>query len=202
MVEEMLVARGIELTHETLRRWSSHFGLAIAKRIRTTALRRVDKWQLDEMVVTINGSRHWLWRAVDQHGAVLDVLVQSRRDKAAAKRLMLKLLKRHGCPRVIVTDKLRSYAAANNEIGLNVGHRQHKGLNNRAENSHEPTRVREKVMWRFKSARHLQRFTSVHGQVANLFMGCSYNQSARQKREMRVQAMAAWERASCTRWAA
>lgn len=102
------------------------------------------------MAVTINGTKHWLWRAVDQHGAVLDVLVQRRRDTAAAKRLMRKLLKRHGGPRVIVTDKLRSYAAANHGLGLNVEHRQHKGLNNRAENSHQPTRVREKVMRRFQ----------------------------------------------------
>ncbi|MGF6297971.1 transposase-like protein [Paraburkholderia sp. WC7.3d] len=143
--------------------------------------------------MTISGRKHWLWRAVDQQGAVLDVLVQSRRDKAAAKRLMRKLLRRHGCPRVIVTDKLRSYAAANNELGLNVEHRQHKGLNNRAENSHQPTRMREKVMRRFKSARHLQRFTSVHAQVSNLFMHCRYNANAQQKRQARKQAFKAWE---------
>ncbi|SAL06846.1 IS element transposase [Caballeronia calidae] len=173
MVEEILAARGIELTYETVGDWAAKFGLAIAKRIRSTALGRGDKWHLNEVVVTINGKKHWLWRAVDQHGAVLDVLVQSRRDTAAAKRLMRKLLKRHGRPRVIVTDKLRSYAAANNELGLNVEHRQHKGLNNRAENSHEPTRVREKVMRRFKSARHLQHFASVHGQVFKSVHGLS-----------------------------
>jgi putative transposase len=111
-----------------------------------------------EVVVTINGKKHWLWRAVDQHGAVLDVLVQSRRDRHAARRLIRKLLKKHGrSPRVLITDKLRSYAAANRDLGLNVEHRQHKGLNNRAENSHQPTRVRERVIRRFKSARHLQR---------------------------------------------
>jgi putative transposase len=202
MVEELLAARGIELTYETVRCWATKFGLSIAKRIRSTSLGRGDKWHLDEVVVTINGKRHWLWRAVDQHGAVLDVLVQSRRDKAAAKRLMRKLLRRHGRPRVIVTDKLRSYAAANNELGLNVEHRQHKGLNNRAENSHQPTRVREKVMRRFKSARQLQRFASVHGQVSNLFMGCRYNRNAQCKREARVQARAAWDWASCARMAA
>src|ERR1700738_533839 len=140
MVDELLAARGIELTYETVRRWSVKFGLGIARRIRSTALGRGDKRHLDEVVVTINAKKHWLWRAVDQHGAVLDVRVQSRRDKAAAKRLMRK---RHGSRRVIVTDKLRSYGAANNELGLNVEHRQHKGLNNRAENSHQPTRVRE-----------------------------------------------------------
>jgi putative transposase len=202
MVEEMLAARGIELTYETVRCWATKFGLAIARRIRSTAPGRGDKWHLDEVVVTINGRKHWLWRAVDQRGAVLDVLVQSRRDKAAAKRLMRKLLKRHGRPRVIVTDKLRSYGAANNELGLNVEHRQHKGLNNRAENSHQPTRVREKVIRRFKSARQLQRFTSVHGQISNLFMACRYNRNARHKREARAQAFTAWERVSCARMAA
>jgi putative transposase len=134
-------------------------------------LGRGDKWHLDEVVVTINGKKHWLWRAVDQHGAVLDVLVQSRRDRHAARRLMRKLLKKHGrAPRVLVTDKLKSYAAAKRALGISVEHRQHKGLNNRAKNSHQPTRVCEKVMRRFKSARHLQRFASVHHQVANFFM--------------------------------
>jgi putative transposase len=194
MVEELLAARGIDLTYETVRRWSVKFGLGIARRIRSTALTRGDKWHLDEVVVTINGRKHWLWRAVDQHGAVLDVLVQSRRDRHAARRLMRKLLGKHGrAPRVLITDKLKSYAAANRDLGLNVEHRQHTGLNNRAENSHQPTRVREKVMRRFKSARHLQRFASVHDQVANLFMHCRYHTDARQKRALRTQAFEAWE---------
>ncbi|KVR00720.1 transposase, partial [Burkholderia ubonensis] len=120
-VEALLAARGIELTYETGRSWATKFGQAIARRIRSTAPGRGDKWHLDEVVVTINGTKHWLWRAVDRHGAVLEVLVQRRRDQAAAKRLMC---------------KLRSYAAATTELGLSVEHRQHKGLNNRAENSH------------------------------------------------------------------
>jgi putative transposase len=194
MVEELLAARGIELTYETVRRWSVKFGLGIARRIRSTALARGDKWHLDEVVVSINGKKHWLWRAVDQHGAVLDALVQSRRDKHAAERLMRKLLKKHDrAPRVLITDKLKSYAAANKDLGPDIEHRQHKGLNNRAENSHQPTRVREKVMRRFKSARHLQRFTSVNDQVANLFMHCRYNTNAQEKRAERTQAFAAWE---------
>jgi putative transposase len=150
------------------------------------------------VVVTINGKKHWLWRAVDQHGAVLDVLVQSRRDRHAARRLMRKLPRKHGrAPRVLITDKLKSYAAAHRDLGLNGEHRQHKGLNNRAENSHQPTRVREKVMRRFKSARHLQRFASVHDQVANLFMHCRYHTDARQKRALRTQAFEAWESVTC-----
>jgi putative transposase len=128
-------------------------------------------------VVTVNGRKHWLWRAVDQHGAVLDVLVRRPRNKTSAKQLMRELVKRHGRPRVIVTDELRSYAAANNELGLHVEHRQHKGLKNRAENSHRLTRVHEKVMRRFKSTRKLQRCASVHGQVSNLFIACRYNRT-------------------------
>jgi putative transposase len=120
-----------------VRRWSVKFGLGIARRIRATALDRGDKWHLDEVVVTINGTKHWLWRAVDQHGAVLDVLVQSRRDKHAARLLMRKLLRKHGrAPRVLITDKLKSYAAANRELGLNVDHRQRKG--DPARNSRTP----------------------------------------------------------------
>jgi putative transposase len=111
MIEELLAARGIELIYETVRRWSVKFGLDIARRIRSIALG--DKWHLDEVAVAINGRKHWLWRAVDQHGAVLDVLVQSPRDRHAARRLMRRLLRKHGrAPRVLITDKLRSYAAA------------------------------------------------------------------------------------------
>ena len=117
---------------------------------------------------------------MDQFGIVLDVLVQSQRDRYAAQRLMRKLLRKCGrAPRVLITDKLKSYAAANKDMGLKFEHRQHKGLNNRAENSHQPTRVREKVMRRFKSARQLQQFVSVHDQVANLFQHCRYNVGAK-----------------------
>ena len=120
--------------------------------------------------MTIAGKKHYLWRAVDQDGFVLEVLVQSRRDRKAAKRLLRKLLKKQGrAPRVMVTDKLRSYGAAKKEIMPGVEHRQHKGLNNRAENSHQPTRRRERQMKRFKSARHVQRFVSIHDPIANLF---------------------------------
>ena len=163
MVEEMLAARGISVTHETIRQWGLKFGREFANRIRRRAPRRGDKWHLDEVVISFAGKKHWLWRAVDQDGFVLDVLVQSRRDKKAAKRVFRKLLKKQGrAPRVLVTDKLRSYAAAKREIMPGVEHRQHKGLNNRAENSHQPTRRRERIMKRFKSPRHVQRFLSAH----------------------------------------
>ena len=125
---------------------------------------------MDEVVITISGVKHWLWRAVDQSGMVLDILVQSRRDTRAAKRLRSKRLKRQ-CrpPRVMITDKLASYEAAKREVMPSVEHRKHKGLNNRAENSHQPTRRRERQMKRFKSARHAQRFLSVHDGISNLF---------------------------------
>src|SRR3982750_3030430 len=129
-----------------------------------------DKWHLDEVCLMISGTKHWLWRAVDQDGVVLDVLVQSRRDKKAAKRLLRKLLKRQmRPPRVMITDKLASYSAAKGEVMPSVEHRRHKGLNNRAENSHQPTRRRERQMKRFKSARQVQRFLSAHDQINNLF---------------------------------
>ncbi len=139
----MLAVRGIVDSHETVRQWGLKFGREIANAARSRAPRRGDKWHLDEVVITIAGRKHWLWRAVDQAGYVLDVLVQSRRDKKAAKRLLRKLLKKQGrAPRVMITDKLRSYGAAKKDLKLVFEHRQHKGLNNRAENSHQPTRCR------------------------------------------------------------
>jgi len=199
MVEEMLAARSIDVTYETVRQWALKFGQKAAKRIRARIGTFGDKWHLDEVVITIKGKRHWLWREVVQYGYVLDVLVQSKRDTQAAERLMRKLLRKHGkTPRVMVTDKLKSYAAANRKMGLKFEHRQHKGLNNRAENSHQPTRVRKKVMRRFKSACQLQHFLSVHDQVANQFMHCRYNCDAMQKRELHIQAFDAWNEVTCT----
>jgi putative transposase len=200
----MLAARGVEATYETVRRWPRKFGQQSARRIRARPTVFSDKWHLDEVVITINGKKHWLWRAVYQFGIVLDVLVQSRRDRYSAQKLMRKRHRKCGVsPRVLITDKLKSYAAANKDRGLKFDHRQHKGLNNRAENwqnpkpTHQPTRVREKVMRRFKSARQLQRFVSVHDQVANLFHRCRYNVSATKKWANRSQAMEAWEGVTC-----
>ncbi|AWM30070.1 transposase (plasmid) [Sinorhizobium fredii CCBAU 25509] len=163
MVEDMLASRGIIVTHQTIRSWAEKFGRHFAREIkRRSAGCLGDKWHLDECVVAINGKKQWLWRAVDQDGFVLEVLVQSRRNAKAAKRLMRKLLKAQGrTPRVMITDKLRSYDAARRDLMPGVEHRSHKGLNNRAENSHQPTRRRERTMKRFKSARQLQRFVSM-----------------------------------------
>ena len=192
MVEEMLAARGIEVSHETVRQWAMKFGESFAKQIRRRLPAPGDKWHLDEVAISIAGRKHWLWRAVDQHGVVLDILVQSRRNAKAAKRLLRKLLKKQGmAPRVMITDKLASYAAAKRTVMPSVKHRQHKGLNNRAENSHQPTRRRERIMKRFKSAGQAQRFLSVHDQVANLFRRPA-NTSAVDHRKSREWALATW----------
>ena len=160
-VEELLAQRGIVVTYETVRQWCLKFGQTYANELRRRRPRCGDTWHLDEMVLTIRGKKQYLWRAVDQDGNVLDILVQSRRHKKAAKRFFRKLLKGlQDVPRVIITDKLKSYGAAKREILPGVEHRQHKRLNNRAENSHQPTRLREKKMRRFKSAKQAQRFLS------------------------------------------
>jgi putative transposase len=193
MVEEMLAARGITVSHETVRQWGLKFGQAFANEIRRRLPRAGDKWHLDEVQIKIAGKKHWLWRAVDQDGLVLDVLVQSRRNKRAAKRLLRKLLKRQGrAPRVMVTDKLPSYPAAKKELMPGVEHRRHKGLNNRAENSHQPTRRRERQMKRFKSPGQAQRFLSAHDQINNLFHLYRDHLPAAEYRAVRAQAFAIW----------
>jgi putative transposase len=203
MVEEMLVARGITVSYETIRQWGLKFGRDIANNLRRRAPRRGDKWHLDEVVLTISSTHHYLWRAVDRDGFVLDVLVQSRRDKKAAKRLLRKLMKAQGrAPRVMVTDKLQSYAAAKREIMPGVEHRQHKGINNRAENSHQPTRRRERQMKRFKSPRQVQRFLSIHDPIANLFHLHRNHCSAADYRAARALAFATWAEVAGARLAA
>ena len=151
-VEELLFARGVIVTYEAIRKWCRKFGQAYANELRRRRPEPGDKWHLDEVFLTIHGARHYLWRAVDQDGHVLDILVQSRRNKKAAKKFFRKLLKGlKYVPRVIITDKLKSYGAAKREILPGVEHRQHRYLNNRAENSHQPTRQRERRMQGFKS---------------------------------------------------
>ncbi len=162
--------RGVSLSYETVREWCLKFGQTYANGLRHKHPRPGDQWHLDEVFLKINGRLYYLWRAVDQDGDVLDILVQNRRDKKAAKKFFRKLLKGlRYTPRVIITDKLKSYQAAKQEIMPSVEHRQDKGRNNRAENSHQPTRVREKVLRRFKSAGHAQRFLSVFGIITSFF---------------------------------
>jgi putative transposase len=169
-VEELLFVRGIIVSHEAIRKWCRKFGQQYANQLRRRRPRPGDKWHLDEVFLTINGERHYLWRAVDQDGNVLDILVQRGRDKTAAKTFFRKLLKGLTyAPRVIITDKLKSYGAAKREILPGVEHRQHRYLNNRAENSHQPTRQRERRMQGFKSAGQAQLFLAAYGPITQHF---------------------------------
>src|SRR3954470_19553449 len=157
-VETILAERGVMVSHESIRAWSLRFGRAFANALEKRRPRPGDKWHLDEVFIRIGGQLRYLWRAVDQHGTLLDVLVQGRRGAKAAERFFRKLLKGlRYVPRVIVTDKLKSYAAAKRKILPSVEHRQSRHLNNRAEVSHQPTR-RERQMQRFKSPRQAQQF--------------------------------------------
>ena len=169
-IEELMAERGVTVTYETVRAWCYKFGQDYAKRIRARRGQLGDTWHLDEVYLKIGGRLQYLWRAVDQDGSVLDILVQPHRDKEAAARFFKKLLRGlRYAPRVVVTDKLASYTAPCAELLPNTVHRRDKGLNNRAENSHQSTRERERRMRGFKSAGHAQRFLSIFGLVADLF---------------------------------
>jgi putative transposase len=192
-VEELLFARGIDVTYETIRQWCRRFGQTYANQLRRRRLHPGDKWHLDEVLLKIGGHRHYLWRAVDQDGNVLDILVQSRRNTAAAKRCFRKLLK--GCryvPRAIITDTLGSYGAAKRECLPSVEHRQNRYLNNRAENSHQPTRKRERVKQRFKSPGHAQRFLCAFGPIREHFCSRRHRLKAREYRAERQQRFRVW----------
>ncbi len=202
-VEELLYERGVVVTYETVRQWCRKFGQEYANQLRQRRARTGDKWHLDEVFLKINGKRHYLWRAVDQHGNVLDILVQSRRNKAAAKKFLRKLLK--GCeyvPRVIITDKLGSYGAAKRECLPGVEHRQSGYLNNRAENSHQPTRKREQVMQRFKSAGHAQRFLSAFSSIRDHFCLGRHRMKVREYRAQRQHRFQVWDEVTGVRAAA
>ena len=192
-VETILAERGIVVSYESIRAWGLRFGRAFANALKRRRPRPGDKWYLDEVFLRIGGKQHYLWRAVDQHGTVLDILVQSRRNAKAAKRVFKKLLKGlRYVPRVIVTDKLKSYGAAKRTILPAVEHRQSRYLNNRAEVSHQPARRRERQMQRFKSPRHAQRFLSSQGQIHNLFQLRRHLLTARDHRAARDRAFQRW----------
>ena len=193
-VEEMLAKRGVALTYETVREWCLKFGQTCANGLRHKSPRPGDRWHLDEVFLKINGRLHYLWRAVDQDGDVLDILVQSRRDKKVAKKFFRKLLKQlRYVPSLIITDKLKSYRAAKAEVMPSVEHIQQKYQNNRAENSHEPTRLREKVMRRFKLAGHAQRFLSTFGVISSHFRVGRHLYSANGYRAIMRARFAVWE---------
>src|SRR5216683_3933908 len=197
-VEEMLAMRGVALSYETIREWCLKFGQTYANRLRRKSPRPGDQWHLDEVFLKINGRVHYLWRAVDQDGDVLDILVQSRRDKKAAKKFFRKLLKGlRYVPRVIITDKLRSYSAAKAEMLPSVEHCQDKWQNNRAENSHQPTRLRERLMRQFKSAGHVQRFLSAFGIITSHFRVGRHQYRARDYRKVMKSRFALWQEVVC-----
>src|SRR5215210_5858264 len=196
-VEELLAERGIETSHESVRRWVLKFGPMFARNLRRLRPKPTDTWHLDEMVVSIQGRRMYLWRAVDSEGEVLDLLVQSKRNTAAALRLMRKLLKKQGyAPDELVTDKLGSYGAARRELRLSCRHEQGLRKNNRAENSHQAVRRRERKQQRFKSARSAQRLLSMHAPVHNTFNLQRHLVSRRTLQTFRAEAMQAWRLAT------
>ena len=192
-VEELMLARGVVVTYETIRSWCAKFGPDYAAQLRRWRPRPGDKWHLDEVFVKINGTIHYLWRAVDQHGNVLDILVQSRRNALAARKFFRKLLKGlRYVPRVLVTDKLASYQVAYREVMPSVHHRQSKYLNNRAENSHQPTRQRERAMKRFTSPGHAQRFLSAFSDISPHFRPRRHLLSAADYRQVMADRFAVW----------
>lgn len=196
-VEELLAERGVTVSYETIRVWVARFGPLLARRLRQQRGRPSDTWHLDEMFVKIRGRWMYLWRAVDAEGEILDALVQSKRNKRAALRLMRKLLKKQGmAPATLVTDRLGAYPAAVRQLGLSSEHVQGKRKNNRAESSHVPIRRRERKMQGFRSAGSAQRFLALHAAVANTFTTCRHLVSATTHRTLRSEAFAAWRQAA------
>ncbi len=197
-VEDLLAERGITVSYEAIRLWCLRFGPQYARRLKRRQGRLGDTWHLDELFVTIQGRRQYLWRAVDQDGDVIDIFLQPRRDQRAAKRFFHKLLRGQGAePRRLVTDKLRSYAAAHRAVMPEVTHSTARYENNRAEVSHQPTRQRERQMRRFKSPAQAQRFLSVHSIVVNLFRVGRHLLRGVHYRMFRARAFDSWQQVSC-----
>jgi putative transposase len=197
-VELILAERGITVSYETIRQWCEKSGAEFARKLQRRRPKPGDTWHLDEVFLRINGVLHYLWRAVDQHGVVLDILVQDRRNATAAKRFFKRLLAGPKYrPRKIATDGLRSYGVAQREVLPDVRHRTSRYLNNRAENSHRPTRRRERQMQRFKSPGHAQRFLSSHAMIYGHFRPRRHLMSADQYRHARARAFQIWQQATC-----
>mgnify|MGYP003624243652 CR=1 FL=1 len=195
-IEDLLAERGIQVSYETIRLWSNKFGPKYATRLRRKHQGYGDTFFLDEVFIRINGMHHYLWRAVDQDGEVVDIYLQKRRDGRAAKRFFRRLLKKNrGEPKKIVTDKLRSYGVAHQELIPESIHDTSQYANNRAELSHQPTRVRERGMRKFKSVMQAQRFLNTHAAVYNLFNLGRHLVSAENYRYFRLRAFASWEKA-------
>lgn len=191
-VEDLLAERGVIVSREAVRLWVNRFGRHFANCIRRDRPRPNDKWHLDEVVIPIRGKKHWLWRAIDANGEVLDILVQTRRSGKAAKRFFKGLITQFGAPRVVITDKLRSYIKPIKTLAPDANHRAHKGLNNAIEGSHRPTRKREKVFGRFKSHRQAQRFLTAHDPINLIFRPRRYRLTATSYRHARADAFSPW----------
>jgi putative transposase len=197
-VELILAERGITVTHESIRCWCRKFGAGFAAKLRRRRPKPGDTWHLDEVFLRINGVLHYLWRAVDQHGVVLDILVQDRRNGSAAKRFFKRLLAGLNYkPRRLVTDGLKSYGVARRELLPEVRHRSSRYLNNRAENSHRPTRRRERQMQRFKSAGQAQLFLSAHSMIYGHFRPRRHLMAAAEYRRARTKAFRIWQQETC-----
>ena len=197
-VEELLAERGITVTYETVRQWCRKFGPDYARKLKKRQGRLGDAWYLDEVFITIQGEQHYLWRAVDQDGDTIDILVQRRRNKKAAERFLRRLLKGQGVePQWLITDKLRSYDAAHRTIMPSVHHINQVYANNRAEVSHQPTRQQEYHMRGFASSSQAQRFLTLHGLTQNLFCLGRHLMQAVHYRLLRTQAFQVWEEAVC-----
>ena len=195
-VEDLLHERGVDISHETVRAWWNRFGSVFAAEIRKCRIQSRSfslwRWHLDEVFVRINGEKHYLWRAVDHEGEVLESFITKQRNRRAALKFMRKAMKRYVRPKVIVTDKLRSYRAAMNIIG-NAGRQEtDRWKNNRGENSHQPFRRRERAMAKFRNAKSLQKFTSVHASVHNHFNQERHLHSRRNFKLNRSVAIAEW----------
>ena len=195
-IEDLLAERGITVSREAIRLWSIKFGALYARRLKRNHRGYGDTFFIDEVFVKINGKQHYLWRAVDQDGEVVDVYLQAKRDGTAAKRFFKRLIWNHqGEPRKMVTDKLRSYGVAHRELMPDVIHDTSQYANNRAEQSHESTRIRERGMRKFKSVGQAQRFDTAHAAVSNLFNLGRHLVSAGHYRDLRVDAFAEWDKA-------
>jgi putative transposase len=190
--EDLLAARGVIVSREAVRLWVNRFGKHFADCIRRDRPRPNDKWHLDEVVISIRGKKHWLWRAIDANGDVLDIIVQTRRNAKAAKRFFKRLVAEFGEPRVVITDKLRSYIKPIKALAPSAHHRAHKGLNNAIEVSHRPTRKREKIMGGFKSHWQAQRFLSAHDQINLIFRPRRYQLTTASYRHARNDAFRLW----------
>ena len=195
-IEDLLAERRVTVSREALRLWCVKFGASYTRRLKQKHRGYGDTFYIDEVFVKINGKQYYLWRAVDQDGEVVDVYLQAKRDGAAAKRFFKRLLRNNGSePRKIVTDKLRSYGVAHRELIPETIHSTKQYENNRAEQSHEAIRVRERGMRRFKSVRQAQRFLGVHAAVSNLFNLDRHLVRAENYRDLRVSAFSEWGRA-------